>query len=283
MAAKHILHDASSAYDVTRYEIAKSMGASAYIIFEFQALMWKIVPPNIWAAFVVFGWGLVATLQASTQSFRTEMVCRWFLGLFEAGFGPGIPYLLSFFYLRSELGFRIGIFLSAAPLATTFAGALAYGITNGDSRLANWRLLFLVEGLPTIFMAAVAYFFLPVSPDRARFLTEEEASVAKARAVRQVGDVARVGSIVWKDVGATLADLKAWFTAVRLLPCPVAGANAPLFPDYSWQCLRLTDLDSSCISAPMWASRPCQVKRRAKITNQIQLKADDCSFPSYNT
>ncbi|KAI4173323.1 MAG: hypothetical protein LQ343_003034 [Gyalolechia ehrenbergii] len=146
------------------------------------------------------------------------------LGLFEAGFGPGIPYLLSFFYLRYELGFRIGIFLSAAPLATTFAGAFAYGITSGNSQLANWRLLFLVEGLPTIFMAAVAYFFLPVSADKARFLTAEEALVAKARAVRQVGDVERVGGIVLKDILSTLADPKAWFTArVRL-------ANVPL-PD----------------------------------------------------
>lgn len=139
-------------------------------------------------------------------------------GLFEAGFGPGIPYLLSFFYLRHELGFRIGIFLSAAPLATTFAGALAYGITSGHSHLANWRLLFLVEGLPTIFMAAVAYYFLPVSPDKARFLTQEEALVAKARVVRQVGDTARVGGIVWKDIGATLLDMKAWLTAV-FPPC----------------------------------------------------------------
>ncbi len=135
-------------------------------------------------------------------------------GLFEAGFGPGIPYLLSFFYLRHELGLRVGIFLSAAPLATTFAGVLAYGITSGHSQLADCRLLFLVEGLPTIFMAAVAYRFLPVSPEKARFLTEEEALVAKARGVRQVGDTTRIGGIVWKDVAATLFDAKAWFTAV---------------------------------------------------------------------
>ena len=28
----------------------------SYITFEFQALMWKVVPPHIWATFVVFGW-----------------------------------------------------------------------------------------------------------------------------------------------------------------------------------------------------------------------------------
>lgn len=47
-------------------------------------------------------------------------------------------------------------------------------ITSGHSRLANWRLLFLVEGLPTICMAPIAYFFFPDTPDKARFLNEEE-------------------------------------------------------------------------------------------------------------
>lgn len=28
----------------------------SYTVFEFQALMWKIVKPHRWAAFVVFSW-----------------------------------------------------------------------------------------------------------------------------------------------------------------------------------------------------------------------------------
>lgn len=63
-----------------RYQWLLNIFYIPYIIFEFQALMWKIVPPNIWAAFVVFGWGLVATLQASAKRWESEMVCRWFLG-----------------------------------------------------------------------------------------------------------------------------------------------------------------------------------------------------------
>ncbi len=180
----------------------------SYIIFEVFVIMWKIVPPHLWAALCVLGWGLAATLQATTTSWAGMMACRFFLGLFEAGFGPGIPYLLSFFYLRHELGLRIALFFSAAPLATTFAGALAYGITSGHAHIANWRLLFLVEGLPSLVMAPVAYFFLPDSPEKAKFLTEEEKVIARARGVRQVGDSVRVGGIDWKDVGLALLDIK---------------------------------------------------------------------------
>ena len=85
------------------------------------------------------------------------MALRFLLGAAEAGFGPGVPFLLSFFYLRREVGLRVGLFLSAAPLANSFAGALAYGITSGHSKLANWRLLFLVEG----YVSMHSYLWLP--------------------------------------------------------------------------------------------------------------------------
>lgn len=186
-----------------------------YILFAFLAIMWKVMPPHLWACIIVLAWGLIATLQAATMTWAGEMACRFFLGAAEQGFGPGCPYLLSFFYLRHELGLRVGIFLSAAPLANMFSGALAYGITSGHSRLANWRLLFLVEGLPTILMSAVAFIYLPDSPDKARFLNEEERLIAKARGVRQAGTADRVGGVVWKDVAAALLDFKCWFTAVR--------------------------------------------------------------------
>jgi MFS family permease len=184
-----------------------------YIIFEWLALMWKVVPAHIWAAAMVLGWGLVATLQSFTTSWSGMMALRFLLGSFEAGFGPGVPYYLSFFYLRHEIGLRIGLFLSAGPLGTCFAGALAYGITSGHVSIANWRLLFLVEGLPTILMAVVAWFYLPDSAEKAKFLNEDDQIAVRARAVRQLGSAQassqeRMGSVVWSDIGAALLDPK---------------------------------------------------------------------------
>ncbi|KAK8236989.1 major facilitator superfamily domain-containing protein [Phyllosticta capitalensis] len=225
----------------------------SYIIFEFQALMWKIVPPHIWAALMVFGWGLVSTCQAAAHNWQGMMSLRFFMGVFEAGYGPGIPYLLSFFYLRHEHGFRSGLFLSAAPLANTFAGALAYGITSGkDEPIANWRLLFLVEGLPTLVMAAVAFFFLPDSPEKARFLTEEEKKVARARGVRQTGTTgeARIGKIEWKDVVATIMDLKCWLTALTYFSCNVSFASLPVFLPTILKEMGFTAINAQGLTAP---------------------------------
>lgn len=200
-----------------RYQWLLTIFYIGYITFSFQAIMWGIIPPHIWVTITVLGWGIVATLQSTVQSWQGAMVLRFLLGIFETGFGPGVVYLLSFYYLRHEVGLRLGIFLAAAPLANSFAGALAYGITSGHSQLANWRLLFLVEGLPTILMAPVAYFVLPDSPDTARFLNEEEKFIVKARNMRQIGEEHRKGGIVWKDIGATALDLKCWLNAVSVV------------------------------------------------------------------
>ena len=76
-------------------------------------------------------------------------------------------------------------------------------------------------------MVPVAYFFLPDTPDKARFLTEEEKVVAKARGVRQVGETKRVGGIVWKEIGLALLDLKCWFTALMYFSCNVGFSSLP--------------------------------------------------------
>lgn len=171
------------------------------------------------------------------------MALRFFMGIFEAGFGPGVPYLLSFFYRRHELGLRCGLFFAAAPLANCFAGALAYGITSGHNEaIANWRVLFLVEGLPVIVCAALAWFFLPDSPQAARFLTEEEREVARARAIAQSGEAERDSKVNWKEVFQTLLDPKAWLFAVCFLSISSSGDTANLFAS------------SSCTLAAMSAS-----------------------------
>lgn len=165
---------------------------------------------------------------------------------------PGIIYLLSFFYLRHEIGFRCGIFASAAPLASTFAGALAYGITSGHVQLANWRLLFLVEGLPTIAMATAAFLFIPNSPEEARFLTPEEKDIVRSRAVRQVGTNAgaRVGGFNLKDVGSALIDPKVWMCGLMYFCGNVNYSSLPVFLPTILEDMGYTAINAQGLSAP---------------------------------
>lgn len=142
--------------------------------------------------------------------------------------------------------------ISSTNLLLGFAGALAYGITSGHSALANWKLLFLVEGLPSILMAFVAFFFMPDSPERARFLTAEEKEVAKARAIRQVGQegAARVGSISFRDIGAALLDVKNWLTALMYFSCNVSFSSLPVFLPTILTGMGYTSINAQGLTAP---------------------------------
>lgn len=222
----------------------------SYIVFAFLVLGWKMVPPHYWAAFVVFGWGVSSTAQAGAFNWAGMMVCRFFLALFEQGYGPGIPYLLSFFYLRHEIGFRSGIFLSMAPLATCFAGALAYGITSGHAAIANWRLLFLVEGAPVLVMGVVVFFFLPDGPSEARFFNEDEKRVTRARTMRQTAQTERSTGVDWKETFATLADIKPWMTALMYFSCNVSFASLPVYLPTILEEMGFIGVDAQGLSAP---------------------------------
>lgn len=222
----------------------------SYTVFEFLGIMWKLVPPHRWAAIAVFGWGVMAVCQAAAQNWQGMMALRFFLGFFEAAFGPGIPYLMSFFYRRNELGFRCGLFVSAAPLASTFAGALAYGITSGHPMLSSWRLLFLVEGVPTLVGAVLAWFLLPDGPASANFLTAEEKEVACTRSLRRGGETDRVSGIDWKDLGKTLLDPKPFFTALMYFSCNVSFSSLPVFLPTILQDMGFTSIHAQGLTAP---------------------------------
>lgn len=58
-----------------------------YVLAEPAVLLWKLFPPHIVGATVVFCWGLIATVQAGTHSWGGMMALRFFLGCFEAAYG----------------------------------------------------------------------------------------------------------------------------------------------------------------------------------------------------
>lgn len=93
---------------------------------------------------MALGWGSMSMLQAATTNFAGIMTLRFLVGAFEAGFVPAVALYLTFFYHRSEMGLRYGLFISFSPLASCFASALAYGLVHAKTSIHNWKLLFLV-------------------------------------------------------------------------------------------------------------------------------------------
>ena len=200
----------------SQYEWLLTSFYITYILFEWMTLLYRLVPPHIYIPICVCGWGLAASLQSVATSFSALVVFRALLGISEAAFGPGVPFYLSLFYRREELAFRNGLFVSAAPLAASFASSLAWVIVklSSDGPIAPWRTLFLVEGFPNLIVAVFAWIIIPDSPGTSRFLTPRLRKVAELRLVSSKFDVHERSSFEWREVTKTLLDPKSYLTAV---------------------------------------------------------------------
>lgn len=119
--------------------------------------------------------------------------------------------------------------LGAAPISTAYAGALAYGLTHVNSRhIANWKLLFLVEGAPAILMVPIVYLFLPDRASSAAFLTAREKEIAVARGVSE-GEEGHEGGLKWSGVVQGLKDPIAWCHALLYFSFNVSYSSLPVF------------------------------------------------------
>lgn len=99
-----------------RYNWLGTIFYIAYIISQWLLIGWKHFPPHIWCACVVFLWGFIASIQAAVYNWGGLMACRFFLGVAEAAYGPGVPLYLTYFYPREKVGFRHGVFLAGAAM-----------------------------------------------------------------------------------------------------------------------------------------------------------------------
>ncbi len=235
-----------------------------YILFEWMTLCFKIFPPHIYIAICVCLWGILASLQALATSWKYMLVVRIFLGMGEAAF-VGIPFYLSFFFRREELAFRVGLFIAAAPLATTFASSLAWAIVSIGDRtgIASWRLLFLVEGFPACVVAVWAWFWIADSPGQARWLDPREKKIAtmrmrKENAANSTSEKAVTHSNVprhkrkfkWNEVANAIKDPKNYLTAGMFFCCNVAFSSMPVFLPSIINGMGYSTLASKGLSAP---------------------------------
>lgn len=236
-----------------------------YIIFEWMTLMYKIVPPHIYISICILSWGVMASLQAVATSFGFLLVLRALLGIGEAAFGPGVPFYLSFFFRRHELAYRTGLFISASPLSASFAGLLAWLITKIGERspLSPWRLLFLLEGFPSVIVAVIAWDFIPDGPGEAKWLSARQRKVAVLRLRQEKEDLEEEetrekyargrkppSGINTREILKTLMDPKCYLTAFMFFSCNVAFSSMPVFLPTIIKDMGHSALTAQALSAP---------------------------------
>jgi MFS transporter, ACS family, tartrate transporter len=148
-----------------------------YFIFEVPSnVILEKVGARLWIARIMITWGILAGVTALVSGSTSFAVVRFFLGVAEAGFFPGIVLYFTYWFpshhhARIVSGFLIGLPIAVAAGAPISTGILAL---DGMFGLRGWQIMYIAEAIPTILIGIVTLFVLTDRPEQARFLTVEE-------------------------------------------------------------------------------------------------------------
>lgn len=147
-----------------------------YFIFEIPSnLLMHRIGARIWIARILITWGIVVIATAWVNNATHLYVLRFLLGAAEAGFFPGIILYITYWFPEKQQARAFSLFLFAlsasnilgAPISTWILGFNHLGF-------AGWRWLFILEGLPAVFMGILTFFMLTDRPEKAKWLTPTE-------------------------------------------------------------------------------------------------------------
>ncbi|GKZ60039.1 hypothetical protein AnigIFM49718_006367 [Aspergillus niger] len=186
-----------------QYQVAVSILFVTYCLFEVPSnLVIKKLRPSRYIATISVLWGIIATLTGITQNYGGLIACRILLGVVEAGLFPGMVTYLTIFYSKREIALRTGYLFSSAAAAGAFGGLLAYGIgfMDGVAGLRGWRWIMIIEGIPTVILGGLSWFFLADDLDTAYYLDDEEKALVVRLRRRDVGQTSSAQKFHWADV-----------------------------------------------------------------------------------
>ncbi|MBR0825671.1 MFS transporter [Bradyrhizobium manausense] len=164
-----------------------------YMIFEVPSnLLLERIGVRKTMLRIMFAWGIVAAAMAFVQTPLQFYVARFLLGIFEAGFLPGVILYLTYWYPSAKRGQVMATFMSATAIAPLLAGPLC-GATlkylDGFEGLHGWQWLFISQGVPASLLGIAAYFYLHDRPEDAFWLTAEEKSALRIQHEQDHPDV----------------------------------------------------------------------------------------------
>ncbi|KAL8682510.1 MAG: hypothetical protein Q9186_001457 [Xanthomendoza sp. 1 TL-2023] len=148
------------------YNVALFSFTIPYVLFEVPAnILLKRIRPNWWLSGLMFSWGICTIGQGFTQN------------------------------------------LSAAILAGAFSGFLAYLLAKmtGVGGYEGWRWIFIIEGLVTVVIAAIAFFLIAPWPEDCNFLKPQEKEMLLERVAMNRGHV-KHDALTLKAFITTLTD-----------------------------------------------------------------------------
>lgn len=167
----------------TMFGLAATLFYVTYVIFGIPSnMMLSRVGARRWIATIMVLWGVASTCTMFATGPTSLYVLRMIVGITEAGFLPGILVYLTYWFPAFYRARANALFMIAMPV-TMAIGSLVSGYIlalDGVMNLKGWQWLFLLEGIPSVLLGVVVWFYLDDTPAKAKWLTDEEKASLKA-------------------------------------------------------------------------------------------------------
>ena len=131
-----------------------------------------------WIALLMIIWGVLSSCLMLVSTPQSFYVLRFFTGVAEAGFFPGIVLYFTHWFPSAKRGQVMALVMSAIPVSGVLGGPLSGWMLQhfaaNQGGLAGWQWLFLLQGVPTALLGIAVYFFLHDNIAQANWLTSTE-------------------------------------------------------------------------------------------------------------
>ncbi|WP_322044297.1 MFS transporter [Paraburkholderia sp. J67] len=139
-------------------------------------------------------WGICTVLLAFATTQHEFYVMRFLIGASEAAFAPCVILYLTYWFPHRLRGQMMSLFEISPTVAGMIGGPLAGWILQRfghGTTLEGWQWLFILEGVPSIALGVMAWWWLAERPTHARWLNADEARFIEADVQASVGTLAR--------------------------------------------------------------------------------------------
>jgi MFS transporter, ACS family, tartrate transporter len=142
-----------------------------------------------WISRIMITWGIIAALTAVVRTPGQFYTVRFFLGLAEAGFYPGVIVYLTHWFPSRDRARAFAFFFIGGPIAQLVSPKISYlllqigttEVVNGVTvhhpqvlGLQGWQWVYIFWGIPAVILGVIVLFALTDRPSHARWLTTEE-------------------------------------------------------------------------------------------------------------
>lgn len=160
-----VLIDAiKSDLNLTDSQVALMAGLSFAVVYSFAALPLAFVAdrwsPRGVLVITLSVWSAMTAVSGLAGNFYHLIAARMGVAASEAGATPAAHALISRVFPASKRGIALAIFSLGVPIGSMIGLVLGGWVSD----VANWRVAFLIVGLPGLFLAAISWFLLPKLP-----------------------------------------------------------------------------------------------------------------------